>query len=800
MGLGSVFLSHYRRHPGQLAGLLLILICAAMLWSGVRSLTGRAEHAVEQSRAALEPRLSVVRVDGRPVDVADFARLRRAGLCVSPRLQVSFPLADTPDVVGIDPFTAGCLRQYSVGTGVGISVVDELLAGLDRPTLLGAAADLARWQQLSLPGSGDYRLDAVEGLPSGLLLSDISVAAGLASVGRATLEILLPAAELDRLPLPEGYKARIEDYGVEPDPLVEAFLFNLNALGALALLVAALLVRSVYRFALEQRRRTLEILVRLGVRPARLRLALVAEVLLLALAGASLGVLFGEWLAAAMADGFRGTLSGLFGMDTLAQRPPAAATWLGVLLILALVVGWACVDLLLLRRSAQPAATQMGERRWRAALIAMLFLMLASLAVLLAAEKLWLIFLATAGCLVGAGLLLPALLNLLLARAERRCRDQLSGSGAPLLEWSCAEMRALCRLQQLPLTALAFAIAAVIGVQAMVAGFEATFARWLDQRLRGDLYLDPGRPLVESAADEWGGRLQALPGVTAVLPMVRGRGLLGGLPVDVMALDPASPLVRGWPFLAAAPDPWPALAARGVLINEQLARRQSLALGDQVRFRLGTEPQAREVIGIYADYGRPEGELIVPVATLPDALPGRYTTFVLGLNGAGGIDWQDWPEQYPWLAGSRLRDQAGLKRAANAAFARTFQMTRLLNGLTLALAGTALALMGLVIFRIRQRSYTLLHVYGVPRRRLRRRLIAHSMLITGLLGLLATPLGIFLGWVLVARVNPAAFGWALPLQLYPGFWLQVWLACLLIGGFVGALMRDPVRLETLKNE
>jgi putative ABC transport system permease protein len=127
-------------------------------------------------------------------------------------------------------------------------------------------------------------------------------------------------------------------------------------------------------------------------------------------------------------------------------------------------------------------------------------------------------------------------------------------------------------------------------------------------------------------------------------------------------------------------------------------------------------------------------------------------------------------------------------------------MTRILNALTLALAGTALALMGLVIFRLRQGSYTLLHVYGVQRKSLRRRLIAHSMLITGLLALLAIPLGIFLGWVLVARVNPAAFGWALPLELYPGFWLQVWLACLFIGAFVGALVGNPVRLETLKNE
>ncbi|WP_237059379.1 ABC transporter permease [Microbulbifer sediminum] len=789
MGLGTVFLSHYRRHPGQLAGLLLILACAATLWSGVRSLTGRAEDAVAQSRAALEPRLSVLRADGHAVGVEDFARLRRAGLCASPRLQVYLPASEAPEIVGIDPFTAACLRQYSGGA----AVVEELLAGPGRPLLLGNARDLARWRQLSLPGSGDYRLQPAEGVPPGLLLADIAVAAELASSGRAELEILLPAAELQGRALPPGYTTRVEDYGVEPESLVEAFLLNLDALGALALLVAALLVRSIYRFALEQRRRSLEILVRLGVPVARLRLVLAAEVLLLAVAGGTLGVWLGGMLASALAGGFQSTLSGLFSVDTLAQSPPALETWLGMVLILALVVGWACIDLLLLRRGQRDTAPEGGRRQLVPVLVA-LVLVAVSLLVLLATEKLWLVFLAASGCLVGAGLLLPALLDRLLAGAERRSR---AAGKASLWEWSCSEMRALCRLLQLPLVALAFAIAASIGVQAMVTGFESTFGRWLDQRLQGDLYLDPGRPV---ATATWNKQLQRLPGVKTVLPMVRGRGLLDGQAVDVMAVDPASPLVQDWPLLAAVPEPWAALAAQGVMVNEQLARRQSLAVGDRVRFRLGSDSLSRQVIGIYADYGRPEGELLLPLALVPDSLPGRYTTYVLGVSDTATPGWQDWPEQYPWLAGGRLRDQPGLKRAANAAFARTFRMTRLLNILTLALAGTALALMGLVIFRLRQRSYTLLHVYGVPRRQLRWRLVAHSMLVTGLLAIVATPLGVFLSWVLVARINPVAFGWSLPLELYPGFWLQVWLASLLIGALVGLLMRNPVRLETLKNE
>lgn len=811
MGLTSVFLSHYRRHPGQLAGLLLILVCAAMLWSGVRSLTGSAEHAVTESRAALEPLLSVVREDGRAMSVEDFVRLRRTGLCASPRLEVRLPVSSVPTLVGIDPFTADCLRQYRQSNDG--DVVDnelpiggKLLSELDRSVLLGRAADLARWRGLSLEGAEHFQLEEVDGVPRGQLLTDIAVAAQLASAGRSTLLILLPAVETEKTPLPDGYRGQLQDYGVQPEPLVEAFLLSLDALGGLALLVAALLVRSVYSFALEQRRRSLEILVRVGVSARRLRLALIIEVLLVSIIAGTLGVWLGERLASAMADGFLGTLSGLFSVDTFEKSQSTTATWLGMILILALVVGWACADLLSLRQArwGGPQATgqgagrgQAGRSRW----LGSLGLATVSLTILFTTDTLWVVFAAATGCLAGVGLVLPEVLNWLLLRAERHYSTPQNRR--PLLEWSCSEMRALCRLLSLPLIALAFAIATAIGVQAMVTGFESTFARWLDQRLQGDLYLDPGQPV---ATGEWRSQLGNLSGVTAVLPMVRSSGLMEQGPegteisVDILAVEPASPLLQDWPFLASKPKLWSELSARGVLINEQLARRQSLALGNRVNVRLGTNALSREVIGIYADYGRPQGEVMLPLSLVPDTSPNRYSTFVLGLSDIDQIPWQDWPEKYGWMRGSRLRDQAGLKRAANAAFARTFQMTQLMNALTLTLAGTALALMGLVIFRMRQGSFTLLHVAGVRRNSLRRRLIAHSILVTGLLGLLAIPLGIFLGWVLVARVNPAAFGWALPLHFYPGFWLQVWLLCLLIGAIVGTLVGNPVRLETLKGE
>ncbi|GGO82248.1 ABC transporter permease [Marinobacterium nitratireducens] len=771
MSVALVFFSHYRRHPGQLAALLLILACAAALWSGVQALTGGAREAVAGASEALQPRFAIERNDGQAVTVADFAHLRRAGACVTPQLELRIG-ADAPRLLGIDPFSAACLGD----AGSGAAQLPLLLDALDRPLVLGRAGDLAHWRRLR--PQPDFEGQVVAQLPAGLLLADIAVVEHLSGAQETRLELLSDAD--GSAALPAGYRRHLVDYGVESDPLVDAFLLSLDALALLALLVAALLLRSVYRLALVQRRRTLDILHRVGVTRRRLHLCLGLEVLLLVLIGGLAGSGGGLLLARLLSDGFEATLDGLYDVGTMAGPAAFIDVGPGALLLLLSLTAWSALDLW-----RRPGAGKGGGRRRLAPVVALLLL---AGAVLLTAKSLGVIYAASAATLLAAGLLMPPLLAWLL--------EPRTGSGAgSLWEWSRSEMAALSRLLSLPLVALAFAVAASVAVQAMVASFESTFERWLEQRLQGDLYLDPGRPL--PAADDWRARLEALPGVAGVLPMVRGQGLLNDRPVDILGVDPGSPLLGGWRFLAGDPAPWQMLDDDAVLINEQLARRRALAPGERVELRLGEQLLQRWVLAVYADYGRPEAEVLLPLEALPADLPRRYASFVLQLDGA---DWSDWSRRYDWLADSRLRDQQSLKAAARAAFDRTFRLTRTLEHLTLALAGLALALMALAMLRLRRGVYSLLFAWGLPRNELRRILVLQAMLVTGLLGLLAIPLGLFLGWVLVAKINPAAFGWSLPLGLYPGFWLQVWLLCLLIGALAGLVQGDPVRLESLKNE
>ena len=120
------------------------------------------------------------------------------------------------------------------------------------------------------------------------------------------------------------------------------------------------------------------------------------------------------------------------------------------------------------------------------------------------------------------------------------------------------------------------------------------------------------------------------------------------------------------------------------------------------------------------------------------------------------------------LGSDALSDQREIKRIATEIFERTFTITRALNVLTLAVAALALLASLLTQARSRRQQLAPLWALGVPRTQLAQLNLAQLSGAALATGLLAIPLGIAITWGLVAIINVAAFGWRLPLYLFPG--------------------------------
>ena len=79
-----------------------------------------------------------------------------------------------------------------------------------------------------------------------------------------------------------------------------------------------------------------------------------------------------------------------------------------------------------------------------------------------------------------------------------------------------------------------------------------------------------------------------------------------GQPGEIYGVADHATYRDNWPMLEAAPDVWDAVAAgEGVLVNEQLCAARGAGAG-RPDGAAGRRARCR-VVGVYSDYGNPEG-------------------------------------------------------------------------------------------------------------------------------------------------------------------------------------------------
>ncbi|PXX92782.1 ABC transporter permease [Marinobacter vulgaris] len=731
--LVRAFISHYRRHPLQLAALALMIVLATMLWTGVTVLTDQARTSLFQSEQAVATRVHVVRTDAQPVGVDDFAQLRMAGVCVAPWLEIQRPPPEGR-VIGIDPLAMGCF---------------------------GEAA----------PGGNAGELDGAPFL-------DISEAAKLADDGYDSRLYLLTAN--GSVVLPEGYALRDFSLGPSTGELADSFLLNLDALSLLVLLITGLLVRSVHRLGIAQRQQSFDLLYRFGVPRERVRQFLALELVVLTGICVLPGLWLGAQLAGMLGGGFGQALDSLFDVTVYAGSAESLP-WQAAGVMVVLVLAVCLVDWLLPRRWQTAAVSARGR------LLAVAVLLFGLVGVALAPGLGW-VFVGTALVFAGTGWLTPGLLALL----ARWLSDRTDGKASdPLTRWRRRELAVMFSHLALPVVALQFAMATVLAVQALVTTFEQTFDEWLAQRLEAEFYVEVPRGADAGLAAE---HLQSLAGIGAWHRVIRGEARMTvdkgeSVPVDLFALTPVSDLVAGWTLLASIDQPWRGLEQGGVMLNEQLARRRQLDVGDNLTVTIADSVISADIVAIYADYGRPAGEILVAGGALPESFRARFESFSVN---PGDLDMADIREQLAdvWSVPEvTVRDNASIRALASQVFGQTFLLTRAISLLTLVLAAIALLIMGWVFFTTRVWYFRLLGIWGLPARAIQRQLRRLSVTLTLAVTMAALPLGIWLTWVLVSRINPLAFGWSLPMDLYPLFWIELGLVAAVTGLVVAHLMR-----------
>jgi putative ABC transport system permease protein len=722
--------------------------------------------AVPGVRAAVPLHRIDVAVEGRPgLDL----QVVGADLLAAVRVPWALPRARLAEALSVPGWVA-LTPELAVEQGLRVGDPLPVSAGSRRVVLrVGALLDLKRVAPLASRRLAVMDVAQAQGLLGAPgVLHQIDVLAGEGQ------EVAALAARIEaRL----GERARVVTPGqrtIEARGLLAAFRLNLAALSLVSVLVGGFLVHAATRAALVRRREEIGVLRSLGATRAQVLALVLAEAVVLGLAGTAAGIPLGLAAARANVEAVSGTIRTLYlleGIERVSLGPGLAAlalaTGLGGALLGALAPALDAV-----RRDPRALLSSISREEAAGAragplLAAAAAALGAALAVHLALGGGWAPsgFVLALGILAAVPLASPAAMKLL-GRAPR----------GPRLGWSWGVRSLGSRLPSVAVAAgaLAVAVSMLVGVTTMVGSFRGTVERWLDATLHADVYV--GTPSARRARGEASldpaivERLSREPGVLAV---DRLRALVGsaeGRRVSVAGIDAGLPggerraaLLSGEGAAAMR-----AMRERGAaLVSEPLARRAGLAAGGSVRLRGASGEVSLPVAGVYRDYGAESGAVLLDLGTFAALFgegPPQSAALLLGPGADAEAVAARVRAAFP-DASLHVRSQRALREDVLAIFEETFAVTRLLQGMGLLIAVAGVALSLLVLGRERAAETALLRALGANRTQVLLVFVGRGLGIA-LAGLfLGAAGGTGLAWVLVEIVNPAWFGWSLDLSL-----------------------------------
>jgi putative ABC transport system permease protein len=787
-----LLVAQLREQPGRLLITVIAIALGVALSTAVYLVNGAAlnEFGLATKRLVGEADV-IVRGPREGFDEGLFVQLARdpSVSVASPVLELEVAIAgrsDTLKVLGLDPF-----RAASVQPALLAEIGTHLFEALDPDSIFlssGAAQRLNLQVGGSLPVvvANSHKALRVIGIlspaayPQALGLMDIASAqwslGKLGAINRIDLQLApgTDVAEFRRAlqqRLPAGVLAIAPQ--VERDRAVSvtrAYRLNLNMLALVALWTGAFLVFSTQSLSVLRRRRVLALLRALGLTRGQLQLALVGEGVALGLAGSLLGVIGGTALAALILQLLAGDLGNgqLHAAGaTLHAAPWALAGFFVFGSIVAAVGGWFPARSAA-RQSPAPALkggngdfSAVAAKGWRAGFV--LLLVGSLLAWAPAVDGLPLFGYAAIGTLLlGAVLLVPALTLLLLRAAPRTHR--------PVLDTAVAQMRENVGHSSLSLASIIVSFSLMVAMAIMVYSFRVSFDHWLGKLLPADLQL---RQPFDNDTAYWSpqdqARIAATRGV-ARAEFRRTRQLLldpQRTPVILIArgatpADTASQL----PLLSGG-APAPGETRPSIWISEALRDLYGVDLGQQITLPL-SDPGPYLVAGIWRDYVRPTGSIVMPRDTYVHAT-GDAKASEASLWLADGADAADVEARLraaiPGAAALEIVSSSALRERSLKIFDRAFLITYALEAIAVLIGLLAISFAASSAALARRAEFGMLRHVGMLRRQTIG-LLASEGVLTSTFGVIyGLTLGGALSLILVYVVNRQSFNWSIDLNV-----------------------------------
>jgi putative ABC transport system permease protein len=354
--------------------------------------------------------------------------------------------------------------------------------------------------------------------------------------------------------------------------------------------------------------------------------------------------------------------------------------------------------------------------------------------------------------------------------------------------------------------ALMIAVAVTIGVQVMIASFRTTVTLWLEQTLRGDVYVSEqglsatrlDTPLDPQVVE----LVQMHPQVqsTVAIRVTTVESEHG--PVELLAVNTERQLDPRL-FLAVQESPqqaWQMVRDGAILLSEPLANRLGISTPGGMLALLTPEGwQPFPIAGIYADYSSTRGTVRMSLDVYrrlwsDDRLNGIALFLSPGADADATV--AELRAELAHFPKIQVNANRALRHEALVVFDRTFAITAAMQLITtlVAFIGVLSSLLALQLEKAREMG--ILRALGLSAAEMRRLTLWETGLLGASAGLAALPTGYVLAWILIFVINQRSFGWTLQMHAEPAPFVQAFL--LAVGAALLAALYPAWRLGRMQ--
>ena len=837
------------RHPIQFAIMTLGIALGVAVIVGIDIANASAARAFDLSTTALTGRATHSIIGGaQGVDESIYVRLRTDpqwhGKLESAPIVIAYGVSHQLGevlftVLGIDPFAEAPFRSYlgaqrqprpemiaSLLTVPGAILLSRLTAeryGL-KPCPPDAINDSCR---LALTIDGDTQRAYLTGLlePSDgfsrraldtMILTDIATAQSLSGMsGRLTQIDLILSEDFDSSALSTSLPAGTllitsELRNNQVNEMTAAFRFNLTALSLLALVVGIFLIYNTMTFSVVQRRALFGTLRSIGYTREQVFGMVLGEAALVGALGASLGLGLGILLGQGAIQMVTQTINDLyFVISVRGIQIPTSSLIKGGLagffasLFAAAPPAWEAASVpprLALSRVGLESKVQ--SLVYLVARLGVFTVLIGAIILTTPTRNLVISFGGTSAVTIGLAALTPWVTVTLMYLLQEPLSKGfgLLGRLAP---------RNVIRSQSrtaVAVAALMIAVSVTIGVQVMITSFRTTVQIWLEQTMRGDIYISaqglsatrldtPLDPQVIVLAKAQPSTESTIEIRVATVESEHG-------PLELVAASTNRPMDPRL-FLAAQGNPeqaWQMMKEGSILLSEPLANRLGIPSPRGSLALLTAQGwQSFPIAGIYSDYTSTRGTVRMSLDVYrrlwnDDQLNG--IALILTPNADVDAITAELHAQLRSFPKIQINPSSVLRREAMVVFDRTFAITAAMQLITTTVAfiGVLSSLLALQLEKAREMG--ILCALGLTVGEMRRLTFWETGLLGASAGLSALPTGYILAWILIFVINQRSFGWTLQMHVEPVPFAQAFL--LAVGAALLAGLYPAWRLSRMQ--